>query len=120
MRETFEKLNKKYNNGLEWSEDIASEALLESKSRSTESPYLMLRERKIFQKSDPRSLEMKVFITLRTALFREGYQIRRLPNGTQYGCDGIFDTKREHNNLLSLVCLYDNHCELFPCLLFYQ
>ncbi|PIO77834.1 hypothetical protein TELCIR_00013 [Teladorsagia circumcincta] len=93
----------------EWSEDLASEALLESKSRSTESPYLVLREKRLFQKSDPRSLDEKVLITLRSCFSREGYKVRRLPNGTQYGCDGIFNTKRGYRNLMSLVCIYDKH-----------
>ncbi|KAK6028663.1 hypothetical protein OSTOST_05251 [Ostertagia ostertagi] len=42
----------------------------------------------------------------RIQVFIQNTRVSKLPKGTLYGCDGIFDTKREYNNVVSVVCLY--------------
>ncbi|KAK6023568.1 hypothetical protein OSTOST_10642 [Ostertagia ostertagi] len=58
-----------------------------------------------FLKSDKSSLEEKLRYTLMQAFQSRLSELRRLPNGTQYGCDGIF-VEYTRYNLMFTLCLF--------------
>ncbi|KAK6031533.1 hypothetical protein OSTOST_02311 [Ostertagia ostertagi] len=107
MRATFERLNRKYNKYLVWDEEIASDALEESKSPTKDNTtYLKLRARMVFRKDDSQTSQGKGSLNLQ--------KVSLLRNGTLYGCDGIYDTKRDYNQpyVCSVPLSEELHSEL--------
>ncbi|KAK6025440.1 hypothetical protein OSTOST_08661 [Ostertagia ostertagi] len=74
---TFEEINKAYNPGLEWDIVLAEDAYEEAlKAHSIQDVDLKIRAAKKFLKSDNRTLEEKVRLTLRHHMARRKMQLQ--------------------------------------------
>ncbi|KAK6017713.1 hypothetical protein OSTOST_16762, partial [Ostertagia ostertagi] len=117
MRATFERLNSKYNKGLVWSEDIASEALMESKSRTTEESYLKLAAIKTFWKTDTRTLEEKVLGTFESRFAEK--ETKSAVSQMAHSMDAmVFSAKRESTTISCLCCVPLHKTKFVPLCLY--
>ncbi|PIO77826.1 hypothetical protein TELCIR_00005 [Teladorsagia circumcincta] len=108
METVFKRLHKPYNAFLRWDGALAAEALEEAMSTfRAEDIDLRIRAQREFSTEENRTLRptSMVTMTLKSYLLENAQKLKRLPEGTNYGCGGIFNTKGG-DNLMSVTCLY--------------
>ncbi|KAK6013613.1 hypothetical protein OSTOST_21068 [Ostertagia ostertagi] len=107
------KLNEKWNTLMTWSEEIEEEARLYSAGYKTTRATVRIRSQSPFSSKDHSTLQQKIRVGFPN-LDSMGPRLRRLPQGTKYGCGGYFK-HAPGGNLLTVACLYyQNYGDQLP------
>nr|CDJ91363.1 15 kDa excretory/secretory protein [Haemonchus contortus] len=106
LKSTFEEINEKYNTHMKWDTDLADKAAEAALTPYYEGAYLKIRGQKEFSKKDESTLADRLHLVLKNPFQRMGNRVRHLPEGTTYGCSGIYDTEGR-SDLMYVACLYN-------------
>ncbi|KAK5975578.1 hypothetical protein GCK32_018096 [Trichostrongylus colubriformis] len=96
-----------------WSKHMSQHALEEVEKPGAYSkqgsPYLMLKSNRPFSKADKLTLEQKIRKTIGSYSFlRHAKDLRRLAEGTNFGCNGKEEIKNENDGkeYMHIVCFF--------------
>ncbi|KAK6031535.1 hypothetical protein OSTOST_02313 [Ostertagia ostertagi] len=110
-KKVFEDVNKKWNPYMIWDPTYSRWAMNDALKKGkglvafSETGWTRIGKNRLFRKNDTRSLEEKVNSTLQECFEKEGEKVKGFPNGTTYGCDGIF-FPLDWCDYMKLVCFY--------------
>ncbi|KAK5974010.1 hypothetical protein GCK32_017422 [Trichostrongylus colubriformis] len=112
LQELYTKFFYDSNQNLIWNKHMSQHALEEveepGKYSKEGSPYLMLKSKRPFSKTDNLRLDQKVRKTIGSYSFlRHAKDLRRLAEGANFGCNGK-ETEEGDKEYMHIVCFFRN------------